>query len=342
MKERALLNNSLKRAGKHAALKTNSSLKEIGELLRKAQSVILFPHESPDGDALGSCAALCRTLREEGKEAWVLLDEEVTGYLGFMDTEYCTTDAGCIDSPDICACIDCSEEKRFSRRAGKFAEGKLKLCIDHHATASGFADIYYIDSREAAAAQIIYKLLCEMDAEISRTTAESLYVGISTDTGSFRHSNTRAETHIIASRLFGCGIDHQKLIVNLYNSVSFKQVKMESEILNRMELIAGGKSAVSYVTSDMLAEHNAALDDCEGVIDRLRNIEGVEIAAFLKEKDGAVKVSLRAKTYGCVDEIAMKYGGGGHVKAAGCTLEMTMEEALRVIKDELEMYWNKF
>lgn len=319
---------------------SNSSLSEMGNLLRSAESIVLFPHESPDGDALGSCAALCRALRNEGKDAWVLLDEEIRGYLEFMDTEYCTTDIDCVSMPDICICVDCSEENRFSGRAEKFREGKTKLCIDHHVTAGSFGDFYYIDGGEAATAQIIYKLLREMDIEIEKTIAESLYVGISTDTGSFRHSNTTAETHMIASQLFGCGIDHQKLVINLYNSVSYRQTRMESAILEKMELIADGKAAVSYVTSAMLEAESAELGDCEAVIDRLRDIKGVEIAAFLKEKNGAVKVSMRAKSYGRVDSIAVKYGGGGHVKAAGCTLDMPMDEALALIKSELEDYWN--
>ena len=109
---------------------SNSSLREMGNLLRSAESIVIFPHESPDGDALGSCAALCRALRNEGKDAWVLLDEEIRGYLEFMDTEYCTTDIDCVSMPDICICVDCSEENRFSGRAEKFREGKTKLCID--------------------------------------------------------------------------------------------------------------------------------------------------------------------------------------------------------------------
>lgn len=319
---------------------SNSSLSEMGNLLRSAESIVLFPHESPDGDALGSCAALCRALRNEGKDSWILLDEEISGYLEFMDTEYCTTDRDCISTPDICICVDCSEEKRFSGRVEKFREGKMKLCIDHHVTAGSFGDLYYIDGSEAATAQIIYKLLREMGVEIEKAIAESLYVGISTDTGSFRHSNTTAETHMIASQLFGCGIDHQKLVINLYNSVSYRQTRMESAILEKMELIADGKAAVSYVTTAMLEAESAELGDCEAVIDRLRDIKGVEIAAFLKEKNGAVKVSMRAKSYGRVDSIAVKYGGGGHVKAAGCTLDMPMDEALALIKSELEDYWN--
>lgn len=320
---------------------SNSSLKDIGRMLMEAETILLFPHTSPDGDAIGSCAALCRALREAGKTVWILLDEPVTGYLAFMDTEFCTEDKDIIGKPDVCVCIDCSEESRFPDRAAKYREGRIKLCLDHHVTSGSFGDYYYVDGDEAATAQIVYRLLVEMGLEIGKTTAESLYIGISTDTGSFRHSNTTAESHLIAAQLFKKGIDHTRIIVNLYNSVSYKRVRMESEILSRMELLAEGKAAISCVTEEMLAAENATLEDCEGVVDALRDIRGVELAAFLKEKSGAVKVSLRAKSYGNVDEIAVKFGGGGHVKAAGCTLYMSMDEAMEVMKKELCDYWER-
>lgn len=319
---------------------SNASLKEIGNMLKDAETILLFPHVSPDGDAIGSCAALCRAMRREGKISWILLDEEVPEYLKFMDTEYCTADKECVSAPDICVCVDCSEESRFSKRADVFNKGKLRLCIDHHATSEGFfGDYYYIDGGEAATAQIIYKLLLAMGTKIDKELAESLYVGINTDTGSFQHSNTTAETHMIVSELFKTGMDHVGIVVNLYHNISYKRLKLESAILSRMEMIAGGKAVVSYVTEEMLAAENASLEDSEGAVDLLRNIEGVELAAFLKEKDGAVKVSMRAKSYGNVDDIAVKYGGGGHAKAAGCTLHMSMEEAVAVMKKELSGYW---
>ena len=319
----------------------NASLGEIGRMMLEADTILLFPHVSPDGDALGSCAALCRALRGEGRTAWILLDEPVPEYLSFMDTEYCTEDMDVVNSPDICVCVDCSEESRFADRAGKFNEGKTKICLDHHATSGSFGDYYYIDGEEAATAQIIFKLLKETGLPVSPDVAESIYVGISTDTGSFQHSNTTADTHRITAELFELGIDHTKLVVNLYQSSSYSRLKMESEIMGKMELLSDGRAAMSYVTQEMLDENEALLEDGEGVVDILRNIRGVELAAFLKEKNGEIKVSMRAKSYGNVDSIAVKYGGGGHVKAAGCTLSMSMDEARDLMRRELCEYWEK-
>ncbi len=326
-------------------MKSNASLKELAGFLKAAETILIFTHTNPDGDALGSAAALCRVLRKMGKTSWILMDEEVPEYISFMDTEFVTRDKECLKDHDVSICVDCGEYSRFPALADKFNEGKLHLCVDHHATGDGFGDYYYIDPSEAATCQLIYKLIKELEAVvvesgetaghvalIDRQVAESIYTGINTDTGSFQYSNTTADTHAIAADLMAHGIDHTAINVKLYQTVPMTKLKIQAAILQKAEFLFGGKVAVGYVTGQMLDEAGAVLDDAEGTIDMLRNIEGVEIAAFLKEKGEAVKVSMRAKSYANVAEIVSVFGGGGHVKAAGCTLEMGMDEALDTIK----------
>lgn len=314
-------------------MKSNASLKELAGFLKAAETILIFTHTNPDGDALGSAAALCRVLRKMGKTSWILMDEEVPEYISFMDTEFVTRDKECLKDHDVSICVDCGEYSRFPALADKFDEGKLHLCVDHHATGDGFGDHYYIDPSEAATCQLIYKLIKELGSEfIDKTVAESIYTGINTDTGSFQYSNTTADTHAIASDLMTYGVDHTAINVKLYQTIPMTKLKIQASILQRAEFLFGGKVAVGYVTGQMLEEAGAVLDDAEGTIDMLRNIEGVEIAAFLKEKGEAVKVSMRAKSYANVAEIVSVFGGGGHVKAAGCTLEMGMDEALDAIK----------
>ena len=326
-------------------MKSNASLKELAGFLKAAETILIFTHTNPDGDALGSAAALCRVLRKMGKTSWILMDEEVPEYISFMDTEFVTRDKECLKDHDVSICVDCGEYSRFPALADKFDEGKLHLCVDHHATGDGFGDHYYIDPSEAATCQLIYKLIKELEAVVAesgetagqvalidRQVAESIYTGINTDTGSFQYSNTTADTHAIASDLMTYGVDHTAINVKLYQTIPMTKLKIQAAILQKAELLFGGKVAVGYVTGQMLEEAGAVLDDAEGTIDMLRNIEGVEIAAFLKEKGEAVKVSMRAKSYANVAEIVSVFGGGGHVKAAGCTLEMGMDEALDAIK----------
>ena len=332
-------------------MKSNATLRELGSTLKSAQSILIYTHINIDGDALGSAAALCRVLRKMGKDAWILMDEDVPGYISFMDTEFCTRDRDCLANPDISICVDCGEYSRFPALADKYDEGKLKLCIDHHATGNGFGDHYYIDPQAAATSELIYKLIVEMEGLLSeegqtadlidKTIAESIYTGINTDTGSFQYSNTTAETHAIAAELMKKGVNHTAISVALYQTVPMTKLRIQAKILDRAEMIADGKVAISCVTSDMLDEVGAVLDDAEGSIDLLRNIEGVEIAAFLKEKADCVKVSMRAKSFANVSEIAGAFGGGGHVKAAGCTLHMPMAEAMEVLKKEIMAYWEK-
>ena len=326
-------------------MKSNASLKELAGFLKAAETILIFTHTNPDGDALGSAAAFCRVLRKMGKTSWILMDEEVPEYISFMDTEFVTCDKECLKDHDVSICVDCGEYSRFPALADKFNEGKLHLCVDHHATGDGFGDHYYIDPSEAATCQLIYKLIKELEAVVAesgetagqvalidRQVAESIYTGINTDTGSFQYSNTTADTHAIASDLMTYGVDHTAINVKLYQTIPMTKLKIQASILQRAEFLFGGKVAVGYVTGQMLEEAGAVLDDAEGTIDMLRNIEGVEIAAFLKEKGEAVKVSMRAKSYANVAEIVSVFGGGGHVKAAGCTLEMGMDEALDAIK----------
>ncbi len=327
-------------------MKSNASLKELAGFLKAADKIVIFTHTNSDGDALGSAAALCRVLRKMGKTSWILMDEDVPDYISFMDTEFCTRDKDIVKDHDISICVDCGEYSRFPALADKFDEGKLKLCVDHHATGDGFGDHYYIDPSEAATCQLIYKLIKELEAAggselIDKTVAESLYTGINTDTGSFQYSNTTAETHAIAADLMSHGVDHTAINVKLYQTIPMTKLKIQSAILQRAEFLFGGQVAIGYVTGEMLEEAGAVLDDAEGTIDMLRNIEGVEIAAFLKEKGDAVKVSMRAKSHANVAEIVSVFGGGGHVKAAGCTLEMGMEEALDKLKSEISKYWEK-
>ncbi len=325
---------------------SNASLKELAGKLNAAQTILIFTHINPDGDALGSAAALCRTLRNMDKDAWVMVDEEVPDYISFMDTEFCTRDIDRVKDQDISICVDCGEYSRFPALAGKYDEGKVRLCIDHHAAAGGFGDHYYIDEKAAATCELIYKLIVEMgqllgEDLMDKTIAESIYTGLNTDTGSFQYSNTTAETHAIASELMAKGIDHTMINVKLYQTIPMAKLRIQAKILDRAELFHDGKVAVSCVTGEMLEQADAMLDDAEGSIDLLRNIEGVEMAAFLKEKAGSVKVSMRAKSYANVHEIVSGFGGGGHVKAAGCTLDMSMDQALEAIKKAIKDYWDK-
>lgn len=326
---------------------SNATLKEIGETLLSAKSVLLFPHENPDGDSIGSCVALCTALRKNGVDVWTLIDEPLTDYIGFIDdvkdgeTPCCTTDKNCIENPEICMFVDCCGDGRIPGREDKFHTGGKSLCIDHHETSESSEDMFYVDGDEAAAVQIIFKLLKACDIEIDRRMANALYTGICTDTGNFKYSNTTAETHRIAAELYEIGIDHTHIMVKLYQNVDFRETKLESEAIRNIEFFAGGKAALACVTQELLHDVGAGLEHADDLINVLRDIKGVEVGVVLKQsKMDTIKASFRAKSYADVGKIAYELGGGGHARASGCTLHTDIDTAkamvMKKVEEELE------
>ncbi len=316
-------------------MKNNTDLKTISEKLFSAKTVLLFPHKNPDGDSIGACSALSLALRAAGVECYVYT-EEAPKYLHFINQEAFTKDRDKISHPDVCAAIDCNEYGRLQDRAEFFDSGATRICIDHHEHDTGFGDLYYIDEKAAAACELVYDVIKYAGVEITRDMANGLYTGIVTDTGSFRYSNTSAGTFKRASELFEIGVDHVDIMVNLFNNKSIKKVRCESKAVAKAILFAGGKGVISYLTSGEMGAMNARSEDADEIIDKLRDIEGVEMAAYLEEREEGIKVSMRAKTHTNVLEICQRNGGGGHVKAAGCTIHTTMENAFAIIKDEME------
>lgn len=314
----------------------NTDIKTISETLFSAGRVVLFPHINPDGDSVGACAALSLALRGAGVECYVC-SGPAPQYTHHINREPFTKDPDKVQNPDIAVAVDCSAEHRLDSRLAAFRSGKVKMCIDHHENEEGFGDLYYIDEGAAAACEIVYDVITAAGADITRDIANALYTGIVTDTGGFRYSNTTPKTHETAAELMKTGVDHLGIMVNLYNNKSLVKVRCESKAIEKMLLFAEGKGVISYLTSGEMAALDARPEHADEIIDRLRDIEGVEMAAYLEEREEGIKVSMRAKTDSSVLDICTRNGGGGHRKAAGCTMHGTsMEQAYAVIKGEME------
>ena len=324
----------------------NKTLKEIGEILAGANSVLLFPHDNADADSAGACLALCRVLRQQGKEAYILTDKPLPSFLQFLLKEadsdpsagekpWFTTDLQVLPEPEISFLVDCNVEKRISGRAEAFRRGKTSLCIDHHRETVSDSEYYYLDHDAAAASQIVFRLFREMEWPMDLEIARDLYTGLDGDTGCFMHSNTTPEVHRIAADLLEYGFDINEINVNLYLSNDPKAVQLKARALQSMDFLAGGKAVMAKLTRKDLEELNADIDQTESVIDELRSIDGVEIAALLKEDLGRIRVSMRAKTDGNVAAIAQKFGGGGHIKAAGFKMERPLEEVYTKLREKI-------
>lgn len=315
------------------------TLQQIAEILLQANSALLYPHLSVDGDALGSSVALCRALRKQGKEAYVLVEDDTPAYLSFLDQGFCTQDQHIIEQPDLSIAIDCSDVNRFKDRKEKFFQGKISICLDHHKTNNAFADFNYIDESAAATSEIIFDLIKETGIAMDTDIAEAIYTAIVTDTGNFQYTNTRKKTHLIVAELFDIGFNLEKIGVEIYQNVRPEKLMIARDILGTLEMFCDNRANLAYCTQQMLAENGAKMDETEGSIEMLRSLRGVEISAFLKEENPQqVKVSFRSKTYGDVAAIAESFGGGGHTKAAGCTLHLPLRESLTLISQAVTSY----
>ncbi len=337
----------------------NNTMKEISAKLAESRSVFLFPHVHMDGDALGSASALCGALRKLGKTAWILIEDEIADNLQFLERGYCV-DVNCFNGTvqngdaeklteqtagrtlkdvtgteraDICLCIDCGDTGRFEKRRNIFTDGVFRICLDHHATSKPFAEMNYIDPKAAATGEIVYDLLRELETVysadlIDEKIGEAIFSAIMTDTGNFQYSNTTSKSHKVAAELIELGVDFHAAAVKLYQNINVSRVRLNAKAIERMKIFAGGRAAMTSVTQMLMQSVGAAMNEAEGIAETMRNLRGVEIAVLLKENDdGWIRASLRAKTKADVARIASRFGGGGHVKAAGCTLKMTMQEA---------------
>lgn len=314
----------------------NNTFKEIGKVLAGAEKILIYPHVHMDGDAVGSAAALCSALRKQGKKCYVLIEDEIPANLAFLTKDYFTSDQNIVKKPNLSLCIDCGDDSRFAGRKEKFYQAPVSVCIDHHVTTKKFCDYNYVDPQAAACGQLVYRLLQAMNIDVDREIGEAIFAAIATDTGNFRYANTGKETHLIVAELYDVGIDASRISTALYENQRLEKLLIRNKALETMSLIEKGRGAIAYVTQDMLRETGAKMNETDTVVQDLRSIGSVDVAAFLKEVDDhTVKVSLRSKQDVDVAKMVEEFSGGGHARAAGCTLHCSLAEAFDRIREKM-------
>lgn len=280
--------------------------------------VAVIGHIRPDGDCIGSQVALCRILRSRGIDATTYNEHpcprNLLTFLG--DTPFVEAAQSLPDDIDYRIAVDCSGANRMG---SKLSQYPIQLCIDHHLSNNGFAEINWIDARAAATAEIIAGIVSDCQIDIDPVTAQALYVGIATDTGQFRYTATSERVFQLCSSLVKAGANPNEAAHQLYEREPSSRMKLLQRFLPSIESHLGGQLAFGKITQSMLKETKARREETEGFIDYARNIDTVKIAALLEEQpDGSVKGSLRSKfpEYQ-VDELAARFNGGGHACAAG-------------------------
>ena len=310
---------------------------EVLSAVLSAGSVLLFGHVSPDGDTLGSVLALKLRLERMGKKVQAKVDGFVPAYLAFLpgsDEVLSADDAA--EAFDLAIAVDVASADRLGKCEGIFVSAEKTAVIDHHGTNPGYAQINMIDPDAPATAILMYRLFEKMDMPLTKDEAICLYTGLSTDTGNFIYDSTNAETFAMMSGLMAAGLPLADYSRMLFRQKEEPHVRLLAEVLPGLRVLADGRIAGLRLTLEQMQRAKANGGHCEGVVDYAIDLRGVGMAYFAREMDGGrVKVSLRALKPYAVDQIAARFGGGGHKLAAGVTLNMTLDEAVQVIENAL-------
>lgn len=298
------------------------NLSQAADLLRQAQDILILTHKSPDGDTIGSGGGLLRGLLAMGKRARLLNSDEIPARLARLLPEQEDFE------PRYIVAVDVADTTLLGDKLAIWGD-KVDLCIDHHPSNRRYAGHLLLEADSAATCEVILELLEELAVEITPEIADCLYTGIATDTGCFRYSNTTVRTHRMAAFLMEKGCDFGRINQENFETVSRARMALEREALETLEYHFGGKCAMITITRDMLEKNGARDDDTEGLSAIPRQIEGVQVGVTMKEtkeRDG-FKLSLR--TVEPIDACAAcaQVGGGGHVRAAGCKITGTAENA---------------
>jgi len=311
--------------------KTNSSLAEIAKVLRDHQRFTIMSHIRPDGDALGCIIALGLSLRDMGKEV-TLWNEDGVGekfhYLPGWET-VSKPPAEPVDV-EVAIALDTASRLRLGQTTlNAVKSAKLWINIDHHISNEGYGDLYYIDATAPATGQILYELIDSAGFPLTPRIAENLFAAISTDTGSFQYPNTTARTYEIAAALIRAGVKVGDLSQKMYESYPLRRINLLRALLNVLKISCDGRVASFVLTQQMVDELGVLPDDNEGLIDTIRAIDGIIVAAFIEElaSEGKVRISLRSKDPRVdVCKICQQFRGGGHTLAAGARIRGAVTE----------------
>lgn len=316
----------------------NDILKELD----RSSTIYLVSHVNPDGDSIGSLLGLGKSLKYKyGKKVILLKSDEIPNTFNFLNHMNYLSDLQIlknIDNNSTLITLDCGDLDRIGSVNNFIERFKNIINIDHHKSNNLFGEINIVDPDASSTSEIIFKLLKENNLFIDKDIAESLYTGISSDTGSFKYESTDANTHRIASELLEYNIDKSKIIFNLYQNRSIETTNIFIQAIKKIEFHYNNKVGLTIITKDMMREANASVSDIDGIVEFIRDTENIEIACVIKEIDiNKYKFSLRSKSYLDVSHIATHFNGGGHKKAAGMVVEGNIEK----IKYELLKLINK-
>ena len=301
---------------------------ECARYLLSHDHYTILSHRRPDGDTTGSTAALCLGLRQLGKTAHVLYNEEVSPRFAWLHEGISKEQ---VEEGDTVVSVDVASPGMLPK-AFEHLIGRIDLRIDHHASATSFTTEELVDGGSASCAELTWDVLEIMGVKMDKAIAEAVYVGTSTDTGCFRYANTTAHTLATAAKCAEAGARIFELNQELFETNTLGRLKMQAWIVDHMELIANGTMAVVAIPRAVEEELGVTQDDMDNISSFPRTVAGVCMAATLRETDdGGSKISVRAVPGYDATKVTEKFGGGGHRGAAGGSLKLPLAEAAKVV-----------
>lgn len=310
----------------------------IKKALKGARNALIVSHIDPDGDSIGSMIALGMILDKIGIPAYFYSQDGVPRIYRFLpgiDKVRNRVDPN--QRFDLLFAVDASDLKRLGDKIEPKEISKIIINIDHHPDNTKYGDINYVE-KSSSTAELIYKLTKYLKVKIDRETAENLYVALITDTGNYRYENTSIATFNMASDMLKAGVDTHEITTRIYDTKTIAGIRVQAAALATLEVSPDRKAAWATVSQEMMERVGAKGEDLVGLVDQIRSIEGIEVAILFREDNGKVKVNFRSKEKISVSAIAKRFGGGGHIRAAGAILEEDIETVKKKVIAEVLKY----
>ncbi len=301
------------------------------ELIKESSSIYIASHISPDGDAIGSTMSMYLALKNMGKDVHVIIPSYSDRFEFLAEIKFAEENIN-VDSYDLCIIMDSSTLDRVSISEEDFQKAGKKLVIDHHQNLKIDADVVISNSKSPATCEIIYEFFESQNIQIDKDIAKYIYLGMLTDTGNFNYQNTTPRTHRIVANLIETGIDFAYICKMINDTMKEERLKLVSYVINNMETYKEGKIKYVKVPNTVITELGLDEEDAEGMVNYLRCVKGVDVAIYARQlKDGTYRVSMRSNGNVDISKAAIQLGGGGHINAAG----FTVNEEIDNVKDEI-------
>ena len=327
--------------------------KKIVDLIKSSENIVITAHIGPDGDSIGSSIGLCQFIKKINRTAhichpdpcpeflnWAKEDLEI---IDFENNEENVTDL--FESADLVFCLDYNDANRLGKQMGLLLEqsNATKVMIDHHLNPNDFVDVVVSEPSVCSTSQLIYELIAASDNLnlLDAVVATPLYLGIMTDTGSFRYASVTDRTHTILADLIRVGVNHTLVHENTFDNNRIDRLKLRAHIIaERLEIIEQYNVAIISVTNKELDHYNFVKGDTEGLVNVALSIEGIKVAAFFNAKMDVVKISLRSKGNIAVNDILSEhFEGGGHMNAAGGISNLDLDLTIAKFKELVPKYF---